>query len=1148
MTQQSFADLGVSAVTAAALAKQGATSPFAVQAMVLPDALEGHDLLVESPTGSGKTLAFGVPLVERTDANGPRPAALVLAPTRELASQIVDELRGPAHARALRIKAVYGGVGIVAQEREAAKAHVIVATPGRLIDLLERGSVSLANVRTLVLDEADRMLDMGFRPAVDRIVKAVPRDRQTFLFSATLDGSVADLAARYTRDARQHAHEATQERRGHVEHRFVRVAHEEKLAQLIHELEDAATGLALVFVRTKRGADRLAKRLGARGIEAVAMHGDKSQNQRERALARFERGEVRTLVATDVAARGIDVRDVSHVINFDVPGDRDDYVHRIGRTARAGRSGVGVTLVMPDQGADVHKIAVDLGLEREFATTGLAPSAQHRGGTQRSGGPSQRSGAGAAPAPVAPAAAVAAAAAAAASDSRASPLAPPGRETYDRGRMAEQREGGQGNDGEASAADLLRLAPGLARLAGDAWVRTAGWTITSSAKASARVARAAVRGESVTELLGDAERALRDQARTALGVADLDARVARVVPDQVFGRRDRERPGPDDEGDARDGKAARNGDQRAADGLTLRDRGAALLARSADVDDPDDPLTSHPAYERILDELAPDEARILRLLAADGSQPAVDVKTWRPLDIGAQTMAPGLTMIGRKAGCRHADRVPAYLNNLFRLGLIWFCARGARGPARLSGPRGAARRHRGARARGPRQDRPPSDPPDAVRHRLLPCLPAVIENHAIGLATIPLFAGIIGYVTNWSGIWMLFNPLQFRGFRMPGLSVVATLLPRRVQQIPGVIHGGVGWQGIIPSRAAKMGSIAVDKGIAKLGSPADFYAQLEPDKIAEHILQTADRDLRELVERVMAREHPRLWQDLPPRVREAVHERVRSQLPGIVHSVTERIGQNIDQLLDIKLMVIRHIEQNPELGNRIFLEVGRKELRFIIRFGGVFGFLCGIPTILLVEALPYWWVLPVSATIIGYVTNWLAIWMIFEPIEPRQLGPLRMQGLFLRRQEEAADVYAGVIANDIVTMGNIAEELLHGPSADRTRRMIEDALRPAVDRATGFARGAVRVAVGTREYDAIRDSVAMEGVDYTMTPLTDPEFSRRQSARVRALIRSRMRELPSKDFSEMLRTAMREDEWLLVLHGAVLGFGGGLVHLAIFPL
>ncbi|WP_205699615.1 DEAD/DEAH box helicase [Conexibacter sp. SYSU D00693] len=397
MSKQSFADLGVSAATAAALARQGAEHPFAVQQLVLPDALAGHDLLVESPTGTGKTLAFGVPMLERTDANGPRPAALVLAPTRELASQIVDELHGPAHARALRVKAVYGGVGIVKQEREAAKAHVVVATPGRLMDLLQRGSLTLKHVQTLVLDEADRMLDMGFRPAVERIVKQLPRDRQTLLFSATLDGSVADLAARYTREPRQHTHKPATEKKGHVEHRFVRVAHEEKLARLVHELEQAPDALALVFVRTKRGADRLVKRLSHHGVEAVAMHGDKSQRQRERALARFEAGEVRTLVATDVAARGIDVRDVSHVINFDAPADREDYVHRVGRTARAGRDGIGITLVMDDQGADVHKIASSLGLEREFAHTGLAPkaAAPRGGGTQtRTGGGQARSGAG----------------------------------------------------------------------------------------------------------------------------------------------------------------------------------------------------------------------------------------------------------------------------------------------------------------------------------------------------------------------------------------------------------------------------------------------------------------------------------------------------------------------------------------------------------------------------------------------------------------------------------------------------------------------------------------------------------------------------------------------------------------------------------
>src|SRR5947208_13449 len=305
-----------------------------------------------------------------------------------------------------------------------------------------------------------------------------------------------------------------------------------------------------------------------------------------------------------------------------------------------------------------------------------------------------------------------------------------------------------------------------------------------------------------------------------------------------------------------------------------------------------------------------------------------------------------------------------------------------------------------------------------------------MDSNTLALLTIPLFSGAIGYLTNWTGVWMLFHPVHFAGVRFPGLRPLAGLLPRRVQQIPGVMQGGVGWQGILPSRAAKMGSIAVDKGIAKLGSPADFYAQLEPDAIAEHILASARGDIRRVVERIMEREHPRLWRDVPPRVREAVHERVQQQLPDIVHAVTGEIGE--------------------------------------------------------------------------------------------------------------------IIAEDVVTLSNIGEELLDGPRSDRTRQMIETAMRPAVDRAVGVAQPAIRVAVGTREYDAIRTSVAVDAVDYTMTPLADPEFNRRQSSAVRTLIADRMRELPSKDFSEMLRSAMREDEWLLLLHGAVLGFGAGLLHLLIF--
>lgn len=421
-----------------------------------------------------------------------------------------------------------------------------------------------------------------------------------------------------------------------------------------------------------------------------------------------------------------------------------------------------------------------------------------------------------------------------------------------------------------------------------------------------------------------------------------------------------------------------------------------------------------------------------------------------------------------------------------------------------------------------------------------------LELHLQELITVPLFMGAIGYITNWSAVWMLFNPLEFKGIRVPGMRFFVKLSPRKVQQIPGVMHGGVGWQGIIPSRAAKMGSIAVDKGISKLGNAADFYQQLEPEKIAEHMIASVEQDLRPLVERIMEREHPRLWHDLPPQVREAIHTRVRNQLPDIVRDVTAQIGEHIDQLLDVKLMVIRALENQPELANQIFQETGRKELRFMVNFGFVFAFFLGFPVVLITEAIPYWFVLPIMGTFVGWATNLVGIWMIFEPIEERRILGFRIQGLFLRRQAEAADIYSAIISKEILTLAGIGDELLHGPRSDTTRRMIEDALRPAVDRATGPARTAVRLMLGGKSYDAIRDSVAVEAVDYTLTPLRDPEFNRVQGERIRTLISTRMREMPPSDFVEMLRTAMKEDEWLLFLHGAVLGFGAGLLHLLIF--
>jgi uncharacterized membrane protein YheB (UPF0754 family) len=424
----------------------------------------------------------------------------------------------------------------------------------------------------------------------------------------------------------------------------------------------------------------------------------------------------------------------------------------------------------------------------------------------------------------------------------------------------------------------------------------------------------------------------------------------------------------------------------------------------------------------------------------------------------------------------------------------------------------------------------------------------VEDVNIISVVTVPLFTGAIGYVTNWSGVLMLFYPVEFKGIRVPGLKTLSRFFPRRVRQVPlGFTEGGIGWQGIVPSRAAKMGSISVDKGIAKLGSPSEFYERLEPDAIAEHIVETSRADIRALVERTLEREYPGLWTDLPPRVREAVHTRVQEQLPDVVRSVTNGIGADIDHLMDIKLMVIRQMEERPELANRVFLEIGKKELRFIINFGFWFGLLLGVPTAVITEVLFHeWWLLPIAGVVIGYVTNLLAILMIFEPVNPRKVGPFTIHGLFLRRQSEVAGIYSKVIAHDIVNLTNIGRELLEGRQSDRTRKLIVTSLRPAIDQATGFARNAVRVAVGAQKYDAIRDTVATEAVGYTMTPLEDPEFNKRQSEAIEVLITERMQQMSSDDFSEMLRTVIREDEWLLYLHGAVLGFGAGLIHLAIF--
>jgi uncharacterized membrane protein YheB (UPF0754 family) len=416
----------------------------------------------------------------------------------------------------------------------------------------------------------------------------------------------------------------------------------------------------------------------------------------------------------------------------------------------------------------------------------------------------------------------------------------------------------------------------------------------------------------------------------------------------------------------------------------------------------------------------------------------------------------------------------------------------------------------------------------------------------VHFATIPVFTGVIGWLINWTGLIMLFAPVRFHGITVPGMRQLSRVLPRKLQEVPGVLQGGVGWQGIVPARAAKMGSIAVDKAIAKLGTPREFYQQLEPDQIAEHIVTVFRPDLPHLIDEIMRREHPALWRDLPPRAKDAVVARVQAQLPRVIRTVTDEIGEHIDQVLDPKMMVINHFRKNPALVVRIFRDFGQRELNLMVAFGFVFGFLLGVPVALVDHWFGIWWLLPILGVIVGWVTNALGMWLIFEPPEERRVLGVKVHGLFLRRQPEAAEVYARIIAEDVITLENIGDFLLDGPRGDRTRQMIADAMRPAIDQAAGPVRGAVRVAVGARRFDSIREAVAQEAVDRTIEPFRDPDFSRRQADKIRRLFATRTKELPPRDFVEMMRAAIREDEWMLYAHGAIMGFAGGVIHLAVF--
>ena len=351
----SFSDFGLASPILHALAAEGYTTPTPIQSQAIPKVLDGRDLCGIAQTGTGKTAAFALPILQRffhpRRATPPRGCrTLVLCPTRELANQIVESFRIYGRGTPISVMAAFGGVAIGTQQRRLASGvDILVATPGRLLDLIERKSLALSSVEVLVLDEADRMLDLGFIHALKRIVKLVPRQRQTLLFSATMPRPIAELAREYLNDPITVAVTPAATTVDLVDQGVVFVASAEKRELLARLLRDPSLARVLVFTRTKHGADRVVRHLEGVGIDATAIHGNKSQPQRERALAGFRAGRTRVLVATDIASRGIDVESVSHVINFELPNVPEDYVHRIGRTARAGAAGAAISLCSDEE-------------------------------------------------------------------------------------------------------------------------------------------------------------------------------------------------------------------------------------------------------------------------------------------------------------------------------------------------------------------------------------------------------------------------------------------------------------------------------------------------------------------------------------------------------------------------------------------------------------------------------------------------------------------------------------------------------------------------------------------------------------------------------------------------------------------------------
>jgi uncharacterized membrane protein YheB (UPF0754 family) len=427
----------------------------------------------------------------------------------------------------------------------------------------------------------------------------------------------------------------------------------------------------------------------------------------------------------------------------------------------------------------------------------------------------------------------------------------------------------------------------------------------------------------------------------------------------------------------------------------------------------------------------------------------------------------------------------------------------------------------------------------------------------IDMVSIPIFSAIAGLVTNWTGVIMLFAPIQFRGFHCPGVKTIFPFLPRRLQVLPIFAPGGIlGFQGFIPARAERMASICVDKGLSKLGSIRDFLLELEPAVIAERLAVVARPEVRGMVDEIMEREHPELWAQLPPQLREIVYQRVLQQLPQISRHAMEAIEENIDDLIDVKLMVVGRLREDPRILRDIIYNLGSKELKFMTAIGFWLGlplglllalFLTAAPDLPVFSAIPPWLIVISGASMIGIIVNIVAIKMVFEPAVPQPWYryPWR-QAKFARRQHEAATSFGWSLAYEVITMPNIISELISGPRSDKARVIIQEVMAREVDQIVGPTRTLVRAAVGGREFEAIRLSTTGTAIDVARGLLDDLEFTKRQAQKIDTFCTERLRELSPGEFMEMLYSAVEQDAWLLYAHGGFLGLFVGAIHLVIF--